>query len=296
MKLDKLKTGKTKISSKKNLLKKIIAVVVSVGIFVLSYIIITRANTAAKDTIPVIQIKSTQGIPEKAVLSKDNLGKYDIVKKEYTDDMVLAEDLEKVIDNYAAHYLRKGAILHKDEYVNELPLKNEWLYEMGDDEEALSIKYDYLESGGDILTPGDRIRVRITYDVDAPANNGEGDPEDFYGVGKSKVKKVDVLFNSISVIDMLNKEGHSIYEVYKEVMRLPEDQRQKVLKSEEFMDNIKPKSLVVAANSEQISNYIKMENMSGKKFYVTILSRHEYSTILDWPTLEKEIEVWQEKQ
>jgi len=294
MKLDQLKTRKTKISSKKNLLKKIVAVVVSVVVFALAFLIINRASTAAKDTIGVLQVVTEVGIPDKGVISKDNIRKYNIIKKEYSDDMILAEDFDNVVNRFASHYLRKGAILHKDEIIDELPLKNEWLYELSDDEEALSIKYDYLESGGDILMPGDRIRIRMTYDVDAPSANDN--PEDFYGVGKSKIKKVDVLFESIVVIDMLNKDGHSIYEVYKEVMRLPEDQRQNVFKSKDFMNSIKPKSLVVAANSEQISNYIKLENMSGRKFYVTILARQEYSTILDWPTLEKEIEVWQGKQ
>ena len=294
MQLNKLKTGKTKISSKKNLLKKIAAVVISIVVFVIAYLIINRASTESKDTIAVLQVIAEAGIPEKGVITKDNIKKYDIIKKEYTDDMFLAEEFDNVINKFASHYLRKGAILHQDETIDELTLKNEWLYELGDDEEALSIKYDYLESGGDILMPGDSVRIRMTYDVDAPG--ADDNPNDIFGAGKSKIKKVDVLFDSIDVIDMLNKDGHSIYEVYKEVMRLPEDQRQNVFKSKQFTDSIKPKSLVVAANSEQISNYIKLENTSGGKFYVTILARQGYSNYWEWPTLKKEIEGWQEKQ
>ena len=301
MKLDKLKPGKTKISSRKNLFKKVAAVVISVMVFALSYLIISRANTAARDTIAVLQVKSEQGIPEKAVISKDNVGKYDIIKREYTDDMVLAEDLDQVTDTYATHYLRKGAVLHKDEFVEEQPLKNEWLYAMGDEEEVLTIPYNYLESGGDILTPGDMIRVRVMYEEDVPARGGN--PNDEYGNygsegDSTKIKRTEVLFQSITVMDMLNSNSHSIYEVYKEVLRLPENQRQQVLKSPEFIKSIVPKSLVLAADSSQIDSYIKYKTASGNKsLLVTILSRQENTIILDQlPTLQKEIEMWLEKQ
>jgi len=301
MKLDKVKTGKTKISSKKNLLKKIAAVIISISVFALSYIIITRANTAARNTISVLQVKAEHGIPEKAVITKNNVGKYDIIRKEYTSDMILAEDIDKVIDTYAAHYLRKGAILHKDEFVEEQPLKNEWLYEMDDEEEVLTIPYNFLESGGDILTPGDRIRVRVMYEEDVSSENDNPYNEygDYnYGNDKKKIKRTEILFDSIIVMDMLNSSSHSIYEVYKEVLRLPENQRQQVLKSQQFIKSIVPKSLVLSADSSQIESYIKYKTASGgKSLLVTILARKENSIILDQlPTLQKEIEMWLEKQ
>ena len=33
-------------------------------------------------------------------------------------------------------------------------LKNEWLYELGEEQEVVTIPYNYLECGGDVLLPG----------------------------------------------------------------------------------------------------------------------------------------------
>ncbi len=303
MKLDKVKPSKSKMPGNRNLLKKIVAVLVSVLVFVGALVIINNANTAAKNTVAVIQVKAADGIPEKAVITQENIAKYDIIRKEFTDDMVLADEMDQVLNKYATHYLRKGSILHKDEIIEEKPLKNEWLYTMDDEEEVLTIPYNYLESGGDILTPGDRIRVRVMYLVDAPpADGSEGtqNPNEFSASDseRDKITKVETLFDSIEVMDMLNSSSHSIYEVYREVLRLPENQRQVVLKSPDFIKSIVPKSLVLAATSEQVNNFIQYKNASGNKsILVTILARAENSIILDQlPTLQKEIETWLERQ
>ena len=306
MNLERLKTGKsgkTKISSRKNLFKKVTAVSISVVVFILAYMVISKANTAAKDTIAVLQVKAEQGIPEKAALSKENVGRYDIIKKEFTSDMVLAEDIDIVTDTFATHYLRKGSILHKDEFIEAQPLKNEWLYNMVEQEEVVTIPYNYLESGGDILTPGDNIRVRVMYEEEVLVGDEEN-PDNEYGSynnrndGKKKVRRTEILFNCIKVEDMLNSSSHSIYEVYKEVLRLPENQRQKVLKSPDFIKSIVPKSLVLSADASQIESYIKYKTASGSKsLLVTILPRQGNTIILDQlPTLQKEIEMWLERQ
>lgn len=302
MKLDKVKPAKTKLPGNKNLIKKILAVVMSVAVFVISFMVINNANKAAKDVIAVLQVKSGPGIPEHGVYTKENVGSYDIIRKEYADDMVLAEDIDKVIDQYATHYMRKGSVIHNDEIMTEKPLKNEWIYRMSDEEEVLTIPYNYLESGGDILTPGDRIRVRVTYEEVLPPKE---DPEatqnpnySFAGGEQVTVTRTETLFQSVVVMDMLNSSSHSIYEVYRQVLRLPEDQRQEVLKSPDFIKSIVPKSLVVAANDDEITKYAAYKKAEGSKLLlVTILQRQENAIILDQlPTLQKEIEMWLEKQ
>ena len=303
MKLESVrsKPGKSRIPRGKNLVKKIIAALISVAVFAVSYIIINKANSAARDTVPVLRIKAADGIPERAVIARKNLVRYDIIEKEYNQNMFGADELEDVVNMFAAYPLRDGAILHRDEVVEEIPKKNEWLYSMSYDEELLTIPYNYLESGGDILTPGDRIRVRVIYVEDAPIDDYSYDDAYYSPYGdraSSKITRTEILFDSIEVKDMLNSKSNSIYEVYREVLRLSEDQRQIVLKSSEFIKSIVPRSLILAASSDQIDKYIQYKNAAGNKsMLVTILARHENTIILDQlPTLEKEIETWLEKR
>jgi len=99
--------------------------------------------------------------------------------------------------------------------------------------EVLTIKYDYLECGGSILRPGDLVRVRVTYTEEIPSSDGM-----MYG-GSKKVKKTEILFDSIRVKDLINSSGRSIYEVLKEVFKLSEKDRREVMKSRDFMQSIK---------------------------------------------------------
>jgi hypothetical protein len=230
------------------------------------------------------------------------LEKYPIIRKEYTQDMVLAENIDDVLEKYTMYYLRNGAFLHYDEYGSEKPLKNEWIYRYRNesiaDKEILTIPFNYLESGGDILTPGDSIRIRIKYEVEEieieEGYDFEGEP--YSRPGKPFKKEVtEDLFDSIVVTDMLNSKGHSIYEVYREVLRYPESERQKLLKSSDFMNSIVPKTLVLAATDKQVEKYMQYKSNS-KAIQITLLPRDERSIILDLPILEQEMRVWLENQ
>ena len=299
MKLGSVKAGKGKIPRNKNLIRKIAAAMISVAVFLAAYMIINNANTAARDTVSVLRVKMAGGIPEKGVFTRENIVVSDVVRREHTDDMVDAGDIDGIINNFAARPLRDGAIIHQDEVVEEIPKKNEWLYQMPDDKELLTIPYNHMEAGGDILTPGDRIMVRVIYVDEAQAGNGYYEDEQYSPfAGKDKVTRIEILFDSIEVKDMLNSRSNSIYEVYREVLRLPENQRQIVLKSSEFIKSIVPRALILSATTGQVENYIQYLNASGKKsLLVTILARDEYMIILDQlPTLEKEIESWLERQ
>jgi len=299
MKLEKVKKtkSKSKVPAGRNLFKKVMAVLVSIAVFGGSVYFIREALAITQDTIAVLRVKAKDGIPAETVLTEENLEKYEIIRKEYSKDMVLAEHIEYVLEKYTVSNLRSGAILHIDEYGDVKPKKNEWLYGLKE-KEGLTIPYNYLESGGDILTPGDRVRIRVKYEVEETE-----DAEDSYYLDetyssptvKGKKEVTDVLFDSIEVADMLNNKGHSIYEVYREVLRYPESERQRLLKSDSFMSNIIPKSLVLAATEEEASKYMQYRSNSIA-ILITLLARDENSIILDLPILQTEMEVWLENQ
>ncbi|MDA8234311.1 MAG: flagellar biosynthesis protein FlgA [Clostridia bacterium] len=290
-----LETVKNVIPNK-NLFKKIAAVTFSILVFVVSFMVINNANQAAKDTVSVLRVKTEDGIPARSVITEDDIEEYNLIRKEFSEDMVRVENKEKIINKFTKYYLRNSSVLFKDQLLDEKPLKNEWLYELDTEHEVVTIPYNYLEAGGDILTPGDRVRIRVSYEVEG-GGGVSGNPNVMTYATSNKTMRTEVLFDSIVVKDMLNANSHSIYEVYKEVMKLPENQKQEVMKSEDFLENIKPKSLVLEGTRDQINNYAKYKSLEGKSFLITILQRQEGNIVLDQlPTLEKEVESWIEKE
>lgn len=293
MDLSKIKS----VSPNRNMFKKTMAVLFSLVVIVVSFYVITNANKDAKDTIQVLRVNQKGGISAYGVLTEKEVETYSLIKKEYTEDMLLAEDLPNVINQYTTYYLRDGSILYRDQLSEERPLKNEWLYQLEEKQELLTLPYNYLEAGGDILTPGDRIRIRVTYEVETTPSASTGNPNAMYQSSKGTTTKTDILFDSIVVKDMLNANSHSIYEVYKEVLKLSEDKRQEVMKSESFLKSIQPRALLLEGSKEQINTYARYSNLENSSILITILSRQNSEIIVDQlPTLQKEVESWLEKQ
>lgn len=287
------------VKPNKSLYGKIIAIIISVLVVAGSFIIINKADQAARETISVIRIKS-EGINAYEVLTDAKYEEYSIIKKEFNENMIKAEDVEEIEDKYVKYYLRGGSVLFNDQISNEKPLKNEWLYELDEKKEILTLPYDYLECGGDILTPGDRIRIRVSYEKDSltsVTSNDDINPNMNSNTSSGKTIMVtEVLFDSITVRDMLNANSHSIYEVYKEIMSMDEEEKQSVMKSQSFLKNIQPRALVLEASSDQIDNFSKYKGKQGQTLLITILSRANSTVILDQlPTLENEVESWIEK-
>lgn len=285
------------VAPNKNLTKKIVAVGISVIVMIGSYVAIESAAADTKNTVGVVRVKNKDGIAMQSLITEADVEVYNVVRTEYTQDMILAEDIGNVVGKYTANFVRKNSILHKDEVGEERPITNEWLYTLGEDEEVVTIPYNYLKCGGDILMPGDRIRIRATYTVDTATGGGAFGGNGINYSANNKNTRTEIVFDSIEVMDMLNSESHSIYEVYKEILRLDEKSREQVMKSDDFIESILPKALVLAGTRDQINQYAKYSNMSDGDLLITILSRETSNPIIDQlPTLQREVESWIEKK
>ncbi|GAE86923.1 hypothetical protein [Acetivibrio straminisolvens] len=270
--------------------KKLLAIFVSIAVIVGAFIYLNGLNDSAKDTVDIVVVKSSGGIPANTLITKDNIGKYSIIRKEFKNDMITYDKVDSVLNMYSLYYLRNGDPIYFDQLTDEKPRKTEWLYELENDYEVLTIKYNYLECGGDILRPGDLVRVRVTYTDESSASQSLDGM--IYGTSK-KEKKTEILFDSIRVKDLINSSGRSIYEVLKEVFKLSEKERQEVMKSREFMQNIKAESLLLAATKEQVNKYAKFKAQQDAVFTFTILTRDGNDEVFDQlPVIEKEVESW----
>lgn len=284
------------VSPNKHLFKKILALLFSLIVIAVSFIVITNSNKAAQDTVEILRVKQDGGIPAATVITEDQIERYRMIMKEVTSDMLLADDLSSVVGKYTKYFLRDESALYEDQFMEEKPQKNEWLYKMDEDSELLTLPYNYLEAGGDILMPGDRVRVRISYETDESPKM-TGNPNELYSSSQGTITKTEVLFDSIVVKDMLNVNSHSIYEVYKEVLKLSEDKRQDAMKSKEFLKSILPKALLLEGSTEQINHYAKYKAKEEQSLLITILSRSNSDVIVDQlPTLQREVESWVEEQ
>lgn len=271
--------------------KKLLAVFISLAVIIGAFIFLNNLNNSAKDTVDIVVVRSSGGLPANTIITEDNISKYSIIRKEFKEDMITYDNADSVLNKYSLYYMRNGDPIYNDQLTEEKPLKNQWLYELEKDYEVVTIKYDYLECAGDIMTPGDLVRVRVTYtDENAAQQPLNGMP---YGGGSQKVKKTEILFDSIRVKDLINSSGHSIYEVYKEVLKLSEKERLEAMKSRDFMQSVKAESLLLAATKEQVNKYAKLKSQQDAVFTFTILSRDGNEEILDQlPVIEKEVESW----
>lgn len=271
--------------------KKLLAVFVSLVVIIGAYVFLNDVNNSAKDTVDIVVVKHAGGLPAETIVTKDNVAKYPIIRKEFKSDMITYDNIDKVLNKYTLYYIRNSDPIYQDQLTDKKPLQNEWLYKLDKDHEVLTIKYNYMECGGDILRPGDLVRVRVTYNAKKAADPSS--PDMMFGNSRNEEKKTEILFDSIYVKDLINSSGHSIYEVYKEVLKLNEEKRQGAMKSREFMQSIKAESLVLAATREQVNKYAQYKSAQEASFTFTILSRDGNEEILDQlPVVEKEVESW----
>ncbi len=281
------------------LYKKVLAVGISIMVVMASFIFLNDVNREAKNTVDIIRVKAPDGIPAGSLISGKDIESYSIIQREFTSDMIrYSEDnIREVVDKYSLYTLRKKSILYMDQLTSDKPLKNAWIYSFSDPQnEILTLPYNYMECGGDILMPGDRVRVRVLEEKEVPQGDGiSGSVPNYGGFQSSARKEVEaqVLFESIIIKDLLNSRGHSIYEVYKEALKLTADKREAVMQSDQFLNNIQPKSLVLEATSRQAEEYAKFKEGGIQSFTFTILQRDKDVNILDQlSTIEKEVQSW----
>jgi hypothetical protein len=287
---------KTKTTDGKKLVLKIIAVVISILVLALTFLYLNNADRAARDTVRIVRVR--RALPAYSVITRDDVEGYDLIRAEYDrNSMILFEDVEDVVyEKYAAYYIRESTILYIDQLTDTRPLRNEWLYTLMEDEEVFTIPYNYMEAGGNILLPGDTVRVRVHFEEREESARDAFDFSTSYQT-TNRIIRTDIVFDSIVVKDMLNSNGQSIYEIYREVMRLNDSQRREVMQSSQFQSSIRPRSLVLAGMPEDITRYAAYRgSMSGGNFLITLLSRPDGAAGFDsLPTLETEVRTWIER-
>jgi len=274
-----------------NLPKKIVAVLVSILVVIASFSYLNSVNSDAKEFVEIVVIKPSEGIPAKKLITESLIKKGKILKTDFNDGMVTYDKVDEILNKYSAYFLRCDTPLYFDQLTETIPLKHDWLYNLSKESEALTVPYEYDKCGGDVLIPGDYVRVRVTYEQNKSLLDSVNAPYENSDTNGKKNYKTEILFDKILVKDMLNSKGNSIYEVRREVSRLGEEEKQKVMESEDFMQSVLAKSLVFEATPQQVERFAEA-NLYGT-FTFTILSRKDNKNLIEQlPTVEKEVEAW----
>ena len=97
------------------------------------------------------------------------------------------------------------------------------------------------------------------------------------GVGEEDILvgniRTATIFDVVTVMDMLNSDGDSIYEIVKEVESMAPAEKEETLNKDEFKRKVTPDSLLLAVKSDQVSRYVEFQSNTNSKYTLTILSR-----------------------
>lgn len=280
--------------SKNRLTGIIIAACVVVFICIMTAI----SSAETKKTITVVRIRSDTPIAANTLITDDMLEAYDMYYKEFQQygtmkfsdgstrsTIVRWNDKDLVVGKrYGAYYMRGGTVLFWDSTISDQTRKNSYLYSMSG--ELLNIQMTTTQDFGDMVVPGDTLNVRATYtttiynlptEQEYKLNASSGGSASTDGV---EITKTDSLFSEVTILDMLNASGNSIFDIYYQYIAATKAEQQAMLQDDGFLESVKPASILVECTAEEVEHYMKLQ-AAGASYQMTLLPRTSSSSITD---------------
>ena len=197
--------------------------------------------------------------------------------------IVLYQDAQNaLVGKYAANYIRANTPIYYDAVTTEYTKSNSYLYQM-DGTELLKIDVDPKQFG-DILVPGDKLNVRITYDETKYKILSEKDYLKLTDAERESLvtttSVTELMFSEVTVLDMLNASGESIFDKYYALMSMPEAQQKKKFADDNFKTSIEPKCILIAVTPEEAERYSILGGKT-KGSLITLLPRTTSNPILE---------------
>lgn len=250
--------------------------IVSVLMIAFLIFVLFKLNNDKEKTISITT--ATRDIYTNQAISKDALSSYEMSLSEYNKSQnkyLLWEEHEEALDQYSAVFTKKNAYLYKGDYNPTKPVKNEWLAKVGNEDLVISVPYDKNDAFGNILTPGDNVKVNVSY-----MREKSGDDQGFSTTTVEVAN--ETLFERIQVIDLLNSSGNSIYDYYMDLLAMPVSEREKYLRDDSFLSNVSPtRMLVEITNKGDFEAFSRMKSYSSLKYTYGLFSRVEEDTVLE---------------
>lgn len=287
----KVKTqGSTKIKT------RMIGILLSLGLIVFVIVMSIISSAEARKTVTVVKLKDDVSISANSLITEDMIESYEMYYKEYKNygtmdgfsdgkvrsTIVTWADKDIVVGKrYAAYYMREGTLLFWDSTLSDQTRKNSYLYSMTG--ELLNIDMNTVSDFGDMVVPGDTLNIRATYttkyynlpdEEGYKISGGEGYED---GV---EVTQTTMLFSEVTILDMLNSAGNSIFDIYYDYISATKQEQAALLQDEAFLQSVTPASILLEASPEEVEHYMELKK-AGATYQITLLARDGSSTIVD---------------
>jgi hypothetical protein len=254
------------------------------------------SSAEARKTVTVVKLKDDVSISANSLITEDMIESYEMYYKEYKNygtmdgfsdgkvrsTIVTWADKDIVVGKrYAAYYMREGTLLFWDSTLSDQTRKNSYLYSMTG--ELLNIDMNTVSDFGDMVVPGDTLNIRATYTAkyfNLPdeegymVSGGEGYED---GV---EVVQTTMLFSEVTILDMLNASGNSIFDIYYDYISATKQEQAALLQDEAFLESVTPASILLEASPEEVEHYMELKK-AGATYQITLLARDGSSTIVD---------------
>ncbi|HBG2133301.1 TPA: hypothetical protein KPJ62_003663 [Clostridioides difficile] len=249
------------------------------------------SNALLNKTVDIVTFKTA--LPQDARVTESNMVKTKMVKAEYEKQgimkfsdgskkrtIVLWEDRNKIKNAYASYYIRQNTPVHWDSLSKDTPKQLAYLYKMDGELLKLDIKADQF---GEMLVPGDKINVRAAYTDQVytlPSEEAYKMQQEAGIQPNTAIQRKVKLFNNAVVIDILNSDGASIFDIYYKLLALPKAKQQEIIATEDFKTSVKPVQILLNVTEEEADNYMDIE-AKGANYMMTLLPRTNGNIITD---------------
>ena len=276
---------------------RLIGIVLALGVIIFVSVLTAISSAEMKKTVTVVRLKNDVAIPANSLITENMVEAYDMYYKEYKQygtmkfsdgstrsTIVRWQDRDAVLgQRYAAYYMRSGTVLFWDSTIKDQTRKNSYLYNMSG--ELLNINMTTTKDFGNMVVPGDSLNVRATYTTtlyNLPTEeeyklSQEAGDGTYNGV---EVTNSECLFSEVQILDMLNSDGNSIFDIYYQYIASTKTQQQAMLSDDGFLASVKPSSILVECTSEEVEHFMELE-ANKADYQMTLLPRTSSSSITD---------------
>lgn len=272
---------------------RVIGVFIALATIVFVCVVTSISASENKKVVSVVRLKDN--VSANSMITEDMIEEYDMYYKEFEQygvvnfsdgtkkkSVVTWEDRDSIVGNrYAAYYLRGGTVLFWDQTVREQTKKNSYLYSM--DGELLNIKMN-TEDFGDMVVPGDTLNIRARYqkvNYDLPTEEQYKLTTEEGGTVQAATTPVtEMLFSEVTVLDMLNSEGNSIFDIYYDYISKSKEEQAALLADSEFLTSVEPDTILLEVTAEEADRFMEIE-ANDAEYLMTLLPRTGSSSIID---------------
>ena len=289
---------KVKTSTASRAKSRLVGIFIALATVVIVCVAVAVSASETRKTVSVVRLKDD--VAANAMITEDMIEEYPMYYKEFAQygtiefsdgtkkqSIVSWDDRSHIVgQRYASYFMRGGTVLFWDSTMQEQTKKNSYLYSM--DGELLNIKMTTTDDfGGQMVVPGDVLNIRATYDVvstDLPIvgkddeANLRNQTSDENNSSTSTV--TDMLFSEVTVLDMLNSEGDSIFDIYYDFISRSKAEQDTLINNDDFLSSITPSSILIQATAEEADRFAIMSKKSPT-YLMTLLPRTSSSSIID---------------